>query len=62
MDGVKLSKLHRAYVLDFRANGASRESVTSYEADFKYLLAYLHTDDLRALTAPKLADHAISGV
>ena len=58
MDCVKLSKLHRSYILDFRANGASRESVTSYEADFKDLLAYLHTDDLRALTAPKLMGFA----
>jgi site-specific recombinase XerD len=58
MDPVKLSKLHRAFLSDLRANGGSPATADAYERDFRNLLSYLRVDDLRSLSTPKLVGYA----
>lgn len=58
MEGVKLSKLHRAFLSDLRANGGSPATADAYERDFRNLLVYVRVDDLRSLSTPKLVGYA----
>jgi site-specific recombinase XerC len=47
---MRLSSLHRRYLLDLKALGRSPLTIAAYESDFRIFLEFLGRDDTRALT------------
>ena len=52
-----LSELHQAWIRDLAARGLSDKTISAYKGDFNVMRAYLGSDDLRALTAEKIAGY-----